>query len=92
MWRSLVGRRVMLRHHCGEDPPKTFLSSNCGYSIIRCVKRKGSSGWFSKYVEVDLSVENVIVNSRIKHPETQSYPLDVVIYWLHVLAPCLTCN
>ena len=46
----------MLRHHCGEDPPKTFLSSNRDYSIISCVKRKGSSGWFSKYVEVYLSV------------------------------------
>ena len=90
MWRSSVGRRVMLRHHCGEDPPKTCLSSNCGYSIISCVKRKGSSGWYSKYVEVYLSVENVVVNSRIKHPETQSYPLDVVIYWLHVLDPYLT--
>ena len=87
MWKSSVGRRVMLRHHCGEDPPKTFLSSNRDYSIISCVKRKGSSGWYSKYVEVYLSVKNVIVNSRIKHPETQSYPLDVVIYWLHVLAP-----
>ena len=82
----------MLRHHCGEDPPNTFLSSNQGYSIIACVKKKGSSGYFSIYVEVYLSVKNVVVNRRIKHPETQGYPLNVVIYWLHVLDPCLTCN